>query len=485
MPEIAGIDARRRRRSTSPSLRGHPVVDQLLGPVLRPLPRRRCRSSQPKLAGARRPTGSSSSASSPTTRPTRPATFIADVRARRGRPSSTRTASIKQAYRVVGRPQSYFIDRDGILRSIQIGEVTDADFERQYADDLRRRMTAPVADRMPGRRSRSPASTSATAAGRSSRDLSFRVARRRDLRPARAERRRQDDDGRDHRGLPARRPAARSASSAPTRRGPARDHRARVGLMLQGGGGIDPRMTAREVLRLHGRFHAAPRDRRRAARARRAGRGGRPGRATGGCRAGSGSGCRARARARRAGRSSSILDEPTAGHGRRGAGGDAGAAAGLREEGVDGPPDEPRPGRRRADRPTGSRSSTAAGSSRWASPEELAGGAAAGAPVPARDSRSPSRIASTSRAGCADVDGAARRVERRRGRRPLPRRGRGAVAGDSSPRWPPGAARAARSSWSCGAGAASLEERYLELVGGGDDARRDGEPAAPRAEAAS
>jgi len=39
-----------------------------------------------------------------------------------------------------------------------------------------------------------------------------------------------------------------------------RDHRARVGLMLQGGGGVDPRMTAREVLRLHGRFHATPRD---------------------------------------------------------------------------------------------------------------------------------------------------------------------------------------------------------------------------------
>jgi ABC-2 type transport system ATP-binding protein len=38
-----------------------------------------------------------------------------------------------------------------------------------------------------------------------------------------------------------------------------RDHRARVGLMLQGGGGIDPRMTAREVLRLHGAFHARPR----------------------------------------------------------------------------------------------------------------------------------------------------------------------------------------------------------------------------------
>jgi ABC-2 type transport system ATP-binding protein len=40
----------------------------------------------------------------------------------------------------------------------------------------------------------------------------------------------------------------------------ARDHRSRVGIMLQGGGGIDPRMRAREVLELYGRFHAAPRD---------------------------------------------------------------------------------------------------------------------------------------------------------------------------------------------------------------------------------
>ena len=38
-----------------------------------------------------------------------------------------------------------------------------------------------------------------------------------------------------------------------------RAHRARVGLMLQGGGGIDPRMTAREVLALHGAFHRSPR----------------------------------------------------------------------------------------------------------------------------------------------------------------------------------------------------------------------------------
>lgn len=41
--------------------------------------------------------------------------------------------SIRSAYRVAARPQTYFIDRDGILRSIQIGEVVEADFDRQYA----------------------------------------------------------------------------------------------------------------------------------------------------------------------------------------------------------------------------------------------------------------------------------------------------------------------------------------------------------------
>ena len=29
-------------------------------------------------------------------------------------------------------PQSYFVDRQGVLRSIQIGEILDADFERQF-----------------------------------------------------------------------------------------------------------------------------------------------------------------------------------------------------------------------------------------------------------------------------------------------------------------------------------------------------------------
>jgi cytochrome c biogenesis protein CcmG/thiol:disulfide interchange protein DsbE len=41
--------------------------------------------------------------------------------------------AIKSAYRVAGRPQTYFVDRTGVIRSIQIGELTDAEFERQYA----------------------------------------------------------------------------------------------------------------------------------------------------------------------------------------------------------------------------------------------------------------------------------------------------------------------------------------------------------------
>jgi Peroxiredoxin len=42
-------------------------------------------------------------------------------------------AAIRTAYRVAARPQTYFIDRDGILRSIQVGQVTEAEFERQFA----------------------------------------------------------------------------------------------------------------------------------------------------------------------------------------------------------------------------------------------------------------------------------------------------------------------------------------------------------------
>jgi cytochrome c biogenesis protein CcmG/thiol:disulfide interchange protein DsbE len=41
--------------------------------------------------------------------------------------------AVKATHPVLGRPQSYFVDRAAILRSIQIGEVVAVDFERQYA----------------------------------------------------------------------------------------------------------------------------------------------------------------------------------------------------------------------------------------------------------------------------------------------------------------------------------------------------------------
>jgi cytochrome c biogenesis protein CcmG/thiol:disulfide interchange protein DsbE len=43
------------------------------------------------------------------------------------------TDALRSAYRVAARPQSYFIDRAGILRAFQVGELTDIEFERHYA----------------------------------------------------------------------------------------------------------------------------------------------------------------------------------------------------------------------------------------------------------------------------------------------------------------------------------------------------------------
>jgi cytochrome c biogenesis protein CcmG/thiol:disulfide interchange protein DsbE len=40
---------------------------------------------------------------------------------------------LAKAYRVAAPPQTYFIDSDGILRGIQIGEVREEDFDTQYA----------------------------------------------------------------------------------------------------------------------------------------------------------------------------------------------------------------------------------------------------------------------------------------------------------------------------------------------------------------
>jgi cytochrome c biogenesis protein CcmG, thiol:disulfide interchange protein DsbE len=41
--------------------------------------------------------------------------------------------SLKRTYRVVGRPYTWFVDRTGIIRSQQLGAMTDVEFERHFA----------------------------------------------------------------------------------------------------------------------------------------------------------------------------------------------------------------------------------------------------------------------------------------------------------------------------------------------------------------
>jgi cytochrome c biogenesis protein CcmG, thiol:disulfide interchange protein DsbE len=43
------------------------------------------------------------------------------------------SGAIRSAYRAVARPQSYFIDPSGVLRAIQVGELTSCEFERKFA----------------------------------------------------------------------------------------------------------------------------------------------------------------------------------------------------------------------------------------------------------------------------------------------------------------------------------------------------------------
>lgn len=66
--------------------------------------------------------------------------------------------AIRNAYRVAARPVSYFVDRDGVLRSIQVGELTQVDFDRQYPA-----IAGPAANDMGGSTGPQPAATASPA----------------------------------------------------------------------------------------------------------------------------------------------------------------------------------------------------------------------------------------------------------------------------------------------------------------------------------
>ena len=111
------------------ALRGHPVVINFWGPSCVP-----CRTEFPLLAAkaAQHGTAGLVIVGVLTDDPVEPArSFVAE----HGGTWPTVIdpgGAIKATYHVIARPQSYFVDRGGVLRSIQIGEVRDADFERQY-----------------------------------------------------------------------------------------------------------------------------------------------------------------------------------------------------------------------------------------------------------------------------------------------------------------------------------------------------------------
>lgn len=111
------------------SLRGHPVVINFWDPSCVP-----CRSEFPLLAAKARDhaadglviIGVVNDTSADGAR-----AFEAQYGATWSSVIDPKSAT-KAAFHVLGWPQTFFVDSAGILRSIQIGEVQDKDFERQY-----------------------------------------------------------------------------------------------------------------------------------------------------------------------------------------------------------------------------------------------------------------------------------------------------------------------------------------------------------------
>jgi cytochrome c biogenesis protein CcmG, thiol:disulfide interchange protein DsbE len=112
------------------SLRGHPVLVNFWGPSCVP-----CRDETPLLAmlAARHAADGFIVVGVLTDDPIEPARQFAAAYGASWPTVIDPGAVLKAAYHVVGRPQSFYVDRNGIYRDFQIGPVTEADFERKYA----------------------------------------------------------------------------------------------------------------------------------------------------------------------------------------------------------------------------------------------------------------------------------------------------------------------------------------------------------------
>lgn len=112
------------------SLRGHPVLINFWGPSCVP-----CREETPLLAtlAARHAADGFVVVGVLTDDPIEPARQFAAAYGATWPTVIDPGAVLKAAYHVVGRPQSFYVDRNGIYRDFQIGPVTEADFERKYA----------------------------------------------------------------------------------------------------------------------------------------------------------------------------------------------------------------------------------------------------------------------------------------------------------------------------------------------------------------
>ena len=112
------------------SLRGHPVLINFWGPGCIP-----CREETPLLATlvARHAADGFVVVGVLTDDPVEPARQFAAQYGGTWPTVIDPGAVLKAAYHVIGRPQSFYVDRDGIYRDYQIGQVTEADFERKYA----------------------------------------------------------------------------------------------------------------------------------------------------------------------------------------------------------------------------------------------------------------------------------------------------------------------------------------------------------------